>query len=823
MKYKKWLITVLLILSSFVLMAQEEDGWYLDKTIVDIRFENLETVSENELRGLVRDYIGQTFTDSLSWEIMSLLYGLDYFDLVETKVEKGDSEGNTIKLIFTVEEKPYISDIKFLGNSRVRRYELTDAILLKENDLLDNTVLKADIASLEQLYYEKGFADIQIESRTQLSEDGKSLTLFFEIDEGIQTRISNILIEGNDQYVEDKVIQNLMDTKVATFFNKGLYSESLLQEDIVNIENYYKERGFIDAEVTSVDKQIEVNPDDGLKEMTLTLNIFEGEPFTIGDIQFQGNNLYTDEELFELMFLEKGDKANLLKFERNYYAIRDLYQQNGYIFNEFDYREIRDDDNQVVSYIISIVERERAHIENITIKGNEKTREYVIRRELPIEVGDVFSRNKLQESVMNLYNTGFFDTVNPMPYQGSEDLLMDLEINVTEGKTADILFGMTFSGGTDFPVSGQIKWSDRNFLGTGKNFGVESNFSFDRQSFSLEYTEPWLFGLRWNGGFDVSYNHKVSSYISQDADGNGVPDPYLTMDEYQSRDSSSPSENYMTYDQHSVSSGFKTGYTWVNPFARISALGQVRAGFKYIDYDQDIYRPYSNSLIENYHSWQYYDSITGKLSWDKRNLVYDPTDGYVISQSVTVGGILDPSISEYMKSVSRIGFYKTLFSTTYDEGKTFMAVLDFSSAFSTVFEKPWKSHELNLDELGYSIDGMFIGRGWNTVTGGKALWDNSLAVKFPIVPNVLAFDIFLDSIGLWSSDQEIANMHLSDFRFSAGTGIRFANPAFPIGVYWVKKFRFNEDYSIDWLPEPNVVEFKNTGIDLVVAFEIDMY
>ncbi|MDA3850959.1 MAG: BamA/TamA family outer membrane protein, partial [Spirochaetaceae bacterium] len=468
---------------------------------------------------------------------------------------------------------------------------------------------------------------------------------------------------------------------------------------------------------------------------------------------------------------------------------------------------------------------ERAHIESITVSGNIKTREYIIRRELPIEVGDVFSKAKLQEAIMNLYNTGYFDTINPMPYQGSEDLLMDLDISVVEARTADIMMGISFNGGAGFPISGQVKWGDKNFLGTGKDISVQGTISLDTGSVSVQYNEPWLFGRRWAGGFDLSYNYADKGYIAQDVDGNGIPDPYNSWADYEASNNTIPSSHYMSYQSHSISGGFSTGYTWHFPWVkRIGISGNVRSGLQYIDYDQNIYRPYSSSLIENQQTWQYYDNFSTKLTWDDRNLVYDPTKGYVISQSLTVGGILDMSIKEYMKSVSRISFYQKLFTYSINEDdRRHAAVLDISSAYSVLFEKPWKDHLIDYSDLGYRIDGMFFGRGWASVNGGKALWDSSMTIRFPIVSNVLTVDTFLDMVGFWTEDDFYEGVQLMDFRFSTGAGIRFANPAFPIGIYLVKKFRFDEENQIDWEPEPNDIEFKDLGLDLVLAFEIDLY
>ena len=127
----------------------------------------------------------------------------------------------------------------------------------------------------------------------------------------------------------------------------------------------------------------------------------------------------------------------------------------------------------------AIVERPRAHIENITVKGNTKTKDKVILREIPLEPGDVFSKAKFVEGIGNLYNLQYFTTVTPETPRGSTDGLMDLVLNVEEGKTADISFGLSFSGTANFPISAQIKWTEKNFMGTGQTLGLDSTFSPD--------------------------------------------------------------------------------------------------------------------------------------------------------------------------------------------------------------------------------------------------------------------------------------------------------------------------------------------------------
>ena len=333
-----------------------------------------------------------------------------------------------------------------------------------------------------------------------------------------------------------------------------------------------------------------------------------------------------------------------------------------------------------------------------------------------------------------------------------------------------------------------------------------------------------MFGLRWSGGFDLTYSHDAEKSAAQDMDGNGIPDPYLTWDEYEAASAKVPSDDKMVYESHYISSGFSTGYTWPTFLGRLSASTSIRSGIEYVSYDENQYAPYSDTVSDNLYTWKYYDTLSVKGVLDKRDITYDPNKGYIFSQSLTMAGITEISTKQYFKSATKLGLYHTLFDIPVDEDSDFKCVLGLDSAFSFIFEKPWiEDYILDLSDEGYYIDGMFIARGWNVETGGKALWDSTLSLKFPVIPQILSVDGFLDVVGMWNSDEALAEMDLSDFRCSLGTGVRFANPAFPIGLYLVKKFTFDEDGSFDWNPEEEYNAFQDWGMDLVIAFELDIY
>ena len=824
----------LLFLSPVILLTAQKTDWYVGKPIAEIRFDGLSSVSENELFGLMRPYIGREYSDSLSWEIQSKLYALDYFDLIIPEVRSGDTSRGSVILVFQVQEKPLVDDVSFSGNAKVRRGELSDTVLVKSDDLLNPGLLRMDEQAVSDLYLEKGFIDATVAAEYTVDQVTNRANVVFRIEEGSQTKISEIRFVGNDKHISDNTLRALMSTKAQSLFNKGLFVETKLQEDLKEIERRYGDQGLVDAAILNVDKEIVFDQDDKLNKMIITIVIQEGEIWSFGGMLFSGNKIYSVEELEEMVTQEPGAIFNLSVFQRDYQRITDLYFENGYIFNAFTYEERRDEETQTLSYEVDIVERERAHIENIIIRGNDKTKSYVIRRELPLEEGDVFSKSKITEGMLNLYNLQYFNVVEPTPYPGGQDGLMDLVIDVSEGKTSDVSFGISFSGGADFPISGQLNWNDRNFLGRGQVLGAKLSASPDIQQVSLSFTEPRILGNRWNGGMDLSYSHRIRRRINQDRNLNGVPDPYSTWEDLKNAGRVIPQDAQMQYDSHFISTGLKTGYTWLTRLGRLGISTRLSFTWEYVVYNPSVYTPHNTLIRDNLNTWRYSDNISIRLAWDTRDILYDPTKGFILSETFTYAGIFQSlSNRNYLKSVTRFNWNLLLFDVPVgkEEGR-FKAVFSIESAFSAIFDKPWLMLVGNIAETnGFTIDGMFVARGWPAKSGEyyRYLWDNTAQIKFPIVPNILSFDIFLDAVGAWQNPtgdtSALDNWSGNDWRFSLGAGLRFANPQFPIGIYVVKRFQW-KDNLFTWFPDDvdsRQYEFPGAGLDLVIAFDLDIY
>ncbi len=866
---KLLLVLVTLLAAPLFLAAQEADEWYLDKPIADIVFEGLETVSETELEGIVQPFIGKEFTDTLFWDLQSKLYALDYFDQIIPHAEPANEERTAVVIRFEVEERPVAADVEISGNRGVRKSEIFDVILMKEGDIVTRSKIELDESAILDLYREKGYPSASVEGEA-VERNGRTVVVF-TLEEGNQTRVRTVRFAGNE-FASEGSLKRVLVTKEQGLFNSGVFQEGNLEQDIQKIVQYYRERGYIDAAVTEVGREVVEDDEDDRNYLTLTYYISEGEQYSFGGMEFEGNSIFPEEQLQQLVRTDPGDVLNMTKLEADFQRVADLYYEHGYIFNLISRDEKRDDTNNVISYDVTIVERSRAHIENIIIKGNDKTKESVIRREIPLEEGEIFSKGKIVEGLRNLMNLQYFSAVTPETPPGSVDQLMDLVINVEEGQTADIRFGVSFTGSTEFPVSAYVKWADRNFLGRGQTMSAEIVASPVRQTLNFDFTENWLFGYRWSGGVELGVTHAKQSGIPQDIllpryydEDDPVPDPYgkgyvFTSDttynsvNYEAGDyfpgspsatdisqydlvtdyeyfvnmqkNAIPQEYLMTYDLWEISFGLNTGYTFKPRFADIGIGTGIRFTPTFITYDEELYRPYRQEDRDNLDTWLFINKWWITTSLDNRDFIFNPTKGFFLSQYLGLTGGFLGGESHYIRTNTRAEAFFTLLDVPLSDTFDFKLVLALHSAWSLIFPQFGQDDPiLKSSDLLY-IDGMQVARGWYGTEQvgaklGKALWDNWIELRMPVVPNLLWFDFFWDAAALWEERDMVFPMNRQDFYFSLGGGLRFTIPQLPIRLSLVKRYRYDPEEGLVWMEGPI---FRNgPALDLVFSLGTGLY
>lgn len=805
-------LTVLLMFIFFggLCFSQTAENWYQDKPIRGIEFKGLQNVSQSELEGLFKSSLGQPFTDERYWDILQTLYALEYFKEISPMALPGDENKTSVLIEFTVTEKPVIKKIVFIGNREIRASAILETVILKEGDIYNETKAKADERAIRDHYFSEGYANMKI-SYELVENDDNSVNMQFTINEGKQTVISEILFEGNSIMAE-KTLKKEMELKEARFFSKGTFSEAELAADRIAIQNYYTSRGYVDAQVESVLREIDSDSDPEKNLLKLTFIIREGEQYVYGGTKITGNTIFTSEELLAKVRIEEGDVLNLPRFNEGYQALLDVYYENGYTSNYIKRDEVRDEEARSISYQITVVERDRSHIENIFVRGNDKTKDHVIFRELQMETGDIFSKAKMIDSIRSLYNLRYFSVVAPDVVQGSEENLIDVVINLEEQSTASIQFGVTFSGMADeesFPLSVFLQWEDRNLFGNGQTLSTNATLSPDTQSITLGFTENWFLGSPLSVSFDLSVAHRYL-YAYQDAlypifgddyyrENGLVPDPFSSFYTYDD-DYSLDSSYRMEYEQWQHSLGISTGYRWNTRLALVTVRGGLTFSIMQNYYDSALYRPADRAIRDKHGDWKWTNSVWSRLSLDDRDLSYDPSTGWFASEQVTFNGIIPVIETEYfVKFETKLERYFTLLD--YPLFETWNLKFVLAGFTGLAFQVPIGDYVIT-DSSKLYIDGMFTGRGWNELysnmnTRGNLMVNHWVELRMPVAPGILSLDFFFDAVATKPDYSDLGSLTLNDYYFSYGPGLRFSIPQFPLRLLFANTFRI-QNGEVEW-------------------------
>ncbi|WP_296323927.1 outer membrane protein assembly factor BamA [Treponema sp. UBA3813] len=764
--------------------SSSSDTWYYGAVIKSVTFKGLKNVRSKELEGVVSGFYGKKFNDEVFADMMDRIYALDLFDEINPEAIPGDMKRSTVTITFFVTEKPAISRILVSGNRQLRTAEIKESITSKEKDIFVASKLPIDERAIRDHYLEKGFTNIKVSSSTKKTAKGIEIT--YTVDEGHPTVIAHINFSGN-KIISSKTLKKKIKLKEIGIISKGAFQESMLEADRQAILAYYANEGYIDADVIDITQTVEQNDKKKRDELTITFVISEGSQYTYEGVSFVGNRIFSDEELQSKVKLKKGSVFDQTKFNEGIMAVADLYYENGYTSNRFQQIPEKDVEKKTISYQFMVMENVRSHVEDIIIKGNTRTKEHVIRREIPIESGDIFSKAKVTTGLRNLYNLQYFSAVVPDIVPGSEENLVDLIVSVEEQSTTSIEFGVTFSGVSDpdeLPFALFVKWQDSNFKGSGRSISASSTVSTGTQSVGLSYGTNWFGDLPISTSISTEIAHSSLDAYRVKINKDGT----LTDDSY-----------YMDYEQWRWSSGFTLGRRWTPDFAILSWTGGITTSLKNNIYDEDVYYPTDAAVSKYANHWGWQNSIWTAFSIDDRDVNYDPSKGWFASQKFTWYG-LTPYESEYfLRTDTKLEKYFTLLKFPITENWTYKLVFMAYSGLSLQFPKPGTGIG---DTSKLHIDGMFIGRGWTSIYNkvmGKALWNNIVELRMPLVPGVLALDLFGDAVIVKSEPKDIMNdITLQDFYFSVGPGIRFTIPQFPLRLLFANTFRINDEKDVEW-------------------------
>lgn len=785
--------------------AQQGDEWYFGKPIRAVEFDGLATVDQGDLRPIVDPYLERPFELDLFYEMQAALYATELFESLEADAAEGDDDRSTVVVRWSVRERPTIDEIVIEGESRIRESQLLDVMQSKLDTILISGRLEEDLDKIRDLYERDGFESAAVDSMVEIDEEANRVTVLITVAEGIRTTVVSIEFVGN-QFASPGTLRSQMTTRERALLQRGLFSESAFQRDLESLAAYYRSNGYVDAAVDRVERSVEHDAEGEQDLLSLTIYLIEGQPYEYAGTRFSGNAVFTDQELQALVRHRPDRSINMTTVDADFRRVQELYWENGYIFNDFAQELLRDDDQRTIGVRIAITERDGAHIENINITGNVKTQEHVLRRELPFEVGDVFNRTEITRGLQNLYNLQYFTSVQPDTPVGSAPGLMDVNIDVEESTTADIGFGATFSGG-DFPLSGFVRWSERNFRGLGQTISVDLQGSQLRQAVTVGFTEPWLLGRPWSAGITLGGEHAVVRGVAQDVlppvftddeEEHAVPDPFVSKDDR--GDAPVPDQYSMEYDTYAISAELSSGYRFDTLVGRVIVRGGFGSTLGFLVYDPELHRPFDKTIRDQFERWSVVSRLWTGVAWDRRDIILNPTEGTLLSQRVELTGGPLAGDRHFIRLESQAEAFATLFNLPLSDAFDLKLVLAGHTGFSVILPQLRSCGAVNPGQAGLCwdqettsedllvIDGTGVARGWNRVIDGEALWDNKVELRVPIDPRIIWGVAFLDAALLWPDRAAIGRTSLEDVRFSAGFGLRFAVPQLPLRLYLAKPF-----------------------------------
>jgi outer membrane protein insertion porin family len=441
---------------------------------------------------------------------------MGYFD--DIVILEDDGPGGKI-VTFQVVEKQTVKYIEFKGNSAIRTEKLEENVDIRSGSILNIFDIKKNIQRIELQYKEKNYQSVDVDYETE-DVGNNQVRLIFVIEEGEKIRIKEILFEGNEAY-KDKKLKKYMKSSEKGFWSwltsSGDYNEDMVARDEAVIDAFYKNNGYIEARVASA---METRGN----WIYLTFKIEEGPRYKIGKVDIEGDLVVPANRLMAMLGITDEEYYNQDVLREDMLAITDLYANFGYANAEAYPSRRPDEDESRVDITFNIEKGNQVFFERIDISGNTRTRDKVIRRELKVKEGGLYSGAALNRSVKNLNRLDYFEEVNVNEYKGSEEDTLVLDFEVKEKATGTLSFGMGYSDYENLFFTTSA--SQNNFLGRGQSVSLQAQVGSTTQQVMFKYIEPWTFDIPLTTGYSIYNWTREYDYYDKTSLGGAVSASY---------------------------------------------------------------------------------------------------------------------------------------------------------------------------------------------------------------------------------------------------------------------------------------------------------
>ena len=676
---------------------------------------------------------------------MKNVFKMGYFDDVKLKVE--DTERGKA-VIFEVKEKPVITQVVISGQDELKEDDIREVVSVIPNTILNVQKIREAVDNIKSLYKSKGFYNTEVTPELTYPLADR-VTVEFRIEEGEKVFIKDIRFVGNESF-KDKELLKVMGTKekglLFWFTDSGVLKRDILEQDIARITSFYHHHGYIEATVGKP----EITQDG--EWLYVTIEISEGNRYKVGTIELTGDIIGNKEELLHLLNIRNEEYLSRNILREDILRLNDYYAENGYAFAEATPTVNTKKEEKLVDMVIDINKGDLVYINRITIKGNTRTRDKVIRRELLIREKGIFDSKALRQSHQRLSRLDFFEDVSITPEPTPDKTKMDLVVEVKEKPTGAFSIGAGYSSVDALMFMAEI--SQNNFLGRGQRMALSAQVSGTSARYNIGFTEPHFYDSQLLLGIDI-YNW---------------------------------AREYDLYTRDSKGFAVRFGYPVWELWDASFSYGYDNTELTDVDY-ANVAPSIIDSLDINVTSY-----VSFNLARDTRNSLFVTTKGsFNVLHTKYAGGFLGGD-SQFTKVD---GFTSWFFPGFFFDETAFHIKLSAGQA--------WENESGKLpDYEKFYLGGINTIRGFKTrsiavkeadpVTGiiyeigGNIMWFTNLEYHFPLVKaGGLRGLVFYDAGNVYESEWDFNNI-----KQSVGAGLRWLSPMGPMRLEW--------GYVID--PEP---------------------
>lgn len=711
---------------------------------------------------LIRINLSAKVGDPLSQETVSndikKIYKLGFFDDVSAEVEK-TPEG--VILIYNVKEKPVVVDLRVKGNKKIKTDEILKVIEVKEGRIIELEKVKMSAAAIKKLYLDKGYVVAEVNYDIEPKTEG-TVGVTFDIKEGKKAFIKEVIIVGN-KALKTKKIKSVMQTKPKWFLTfiteRGIYRQEESDRDSERIRALYLDNGYIDVKVSKP----EVQYSEEKEGFVVTYRIEEGNQYQVKEIKVEGDLVASEDELMKLLTLQIGKPFSRAAIGEDISRLTTFYGDKGYAFANVDPDFKIDRENLTVDISFKIEIGKEIYIRNIDIAGNIRTRDKVIRREIPIQEQQLFSSSKIQAIKPRIFRLGYFEEnieVSTDRVPDTEDQL-DINVKLKEKPTGFFSIAGGFSSVETFIFAGQIQES--NLFGYGRNLSLSAQVGGVTRLFLLNYTDPHFLDSDWT--LDIL--------------------GFQTDREFQD------------FSRFSYGGSVTLGRRLLRDLT-----GRITYRLEYVDVD-DISEDAFLLISE---TPRLISSVGVGFVWDTRNNVLDPTSGNISRAIVEFAGGPFGGNTDFIRYTASTRFFFPFYLNTVFSVAARYGLIDFRNLGNELLVSERFFLGGPNDLRGYEFrrvgprvptdDGGFV------IIGGVQEVFFTAEYIFPLIPQVGFKGVVFFDMGNAFNDGQNLSIDPRDLRKDYGFGIRWVSPLGPL--------RFEIGFPIgDTLPgeDPYEVQF----------------